>query len=280
MHCERTGRNVLTLRHPVVEPGWTQRYLLIADVHFDNPLCDRRLLRRHLDEARESGAGVMCFGDWFDAMGGRSDPRRSKTGVRDAHNADNYLDLIVDDSAEFLEPYAAHLVMMSDGNHEASIRKNIEVDLLDHLCRRLQVQHMGYSGWVRLMFERPGGGDRTQRRLWFHHGSGGGGPVTRGVIATNRRAAMVSDADIVVSGHIHEAWQVEVPRHGLSNGGHERRSTQLHVSCATYKDDWTLEGGWHMERGAPPKPLGGWWLELAYDYAQPGHVGVGVRRAS
>jgi len=279
VHCERTGRNVLTLRHPVVEPGWTQRYLLIADVHFDNPLCDRRLLRRHLDEARESGAGVMCFGDWFDAMGGRSDPRRSKTGVRDAHNADNYLDLIVDDSAEFLEPYAANLVMMSDGNHERSILKNIEVDILEHLCRRLSVQHMGYSGWVRALFERPGGGDRTQRRLFYHHGWGGGGPVTKGVIATNRNAASV-EADIFVQGHIHQAWIVENVMATLSNSGYERYRPQYHVCTSTYKDEYEMAGGYHVEKGRPPKPLGGWWLVWHYDSTQPGNVGCYFQRTN
>jgi len=274
MHCERTGRNVLTLRHPVVEPGWSQRYLLIADVHFDNPLCDRRLLRRHLDEARESGAGVMCFGDWFDAMGGRSDPRRSKTGVRDAHNADNYLDLIVDDSAEFLEPYAAQLVMMSDGNHETAIRKNIEVDLLDHLCRRLQVQHMGYSGWIRMMFERPGGGDRTQRRLFYHHGWGGGGPVTKGTINPSRVAPYVPDADIVVFGHIHEQWLFSVARQRCTNGGRLYFDKQMHVQLPTFKQEYTPKGGYHIEKGRPPKPVGAWWMEFYYSFDKAGHVGV------
>lgn len=281
MHCERTGPNVLTLRHPVVEAGWSQRYLLIADVHFDNPLCDRRLLTRHLDEAKRIGAGVMCFGDWFDVMGGRNDPRRSKTGTANQHNVDNYLDAVVDESAEYLSPYQGNLLMMADGNHETLIRKNVEVDLLEHLCRALQVQHMGYSGWIRMMFERAGArGSRSQRRMWYHHGSGGGGAVTKGVIATNRRAAMISDADIVVSGHVHEAWCLEIVRHGLSDGGNERLSTQLHVSLPTYKQEWDLAGGWHMERGAPPKPLGGWWLDLHFDGTQPGNVNMCVQRAT
>lgn len=610
MHCERTGPNVLTLRHPVVEAGWSQRYLLIADIHFDNPLCDRRLLTRHLDEAKRIGAGVMCFGDWFDVMGGRNDPRRSKTGTANQHNVDSYLDAVVDESAEYLSPYQGNLLMMADGNHECyddqtevltdsgwklfrdlnkservatlnldtsfvewqtpssyhvshyvgkmhhikarganflvtpnhrivyksqggetyqikrsyefsyslgaqitipvsgrsgredyplvsddelsllgwmltdgsikaydgnptprvqlyqrpakvklitdildrlgyqyaykererttdsiqnkelkqktsiqctitlqgdgkarvlelldsqraipewmhevsdrqftvflasfidgdgsrhksapsswmaygeramlerlqalcvthgykaslatyrecqyrlnitnhrdyclrgvgnlfseidydgqvycltvangtmfvrrngyvcvsgntAIRRNVEVDLLEHLCRALQVQHMGYSGWIRMMFERAGArGSRSQRRMWYHHGSGGGGAVTKGVIATNRRAAMISDADIVVSGHVHEAWCLEIVRHGLSDGGNERLSTQLHVSLPTYKQEWDLAGGWHMERGAPPKPLGGWWLDLHFDGTKPGNVNMCVQRAT
>ncbi len=103
MHCERTGRNVLTLRHPVAEPGWSQRYLLSSRRAFRQSVMRQAAIETaSVTKGGGSGAGVMCFGDWFRRGGGRSDLRRSKTGVRDAHNADNYLDLIVDDSAEFL----------------------------------------------------------------------------------------------------------------------------------------------------------------------------------
>lgn len=275
MHCERTGPNVLTLRHPVVEAGWSQRYLLIADVHFDNPLCDRKLLKRHLDEAKRDGAGVMCFGDWFDVMGGRSDPRRSKTGIRDAHNVDNYLDAVVDESAEYLAPYQGNLLMMADGNHESSIRKNVEVDLLEHLCRALQVQHMGYSGWVRLLFERAAvGGHRTQRRLFYHHGWGGGGPVTKGTINPSRVAPYVPDADIVVYGHIHEQWLFPIERQRCTDGGRLFFDKQVHVQLPTFKQEYTLDGGYHMEKGRGPKPMGAWWMEFYYNTGKPGDVGV------
>lgn len=278
--AERTGRNVITLRHPTVGAGWTQRYLLIADVHLDNPHCQRNLLRRHLEEAKNSGAGVMCIGDLLDVMGGRSDPRRSKTGTKDDHNDDSYLDRVVDDAVSFLEPYRANLVMLADGNHETAIRRNLETDLLARVCRDLGTQHMGYSGWVRYMFEQVGGGHRTQRRMYYHHGAGGGGEVTRGVIGTNRRAVYLPDADLVVTGHIHESWQVEIVRHRLTNGGQERRDSQLHAQLPTYKDEFALEGGYHIEKGRPPKPLGGWWLQFAYDVAAPGYVGTTLQRAT
>lgn len=281
MLCERTGPNVLTLRCPDVEAGWSQKLLLIADVHFDSPLCDRRLLTRHLDEAKHYAAGIMCVGDWFDVMGGRADPRRSKTGTANQHNVDSYLDAVVDESAEYLSPYQGNLLMMADGNHETAIRRNVEVDLLEHLCRALQVQHMGYCGWVRCLFERKGvRGSRTQRRMWYHHGAGGGGEVTKGVIGTARRAVYLPDADVVVTGHIHEAWQLELVRYRLSDGGMERKDSQLHIQLPTYKDEAMVGGGYHIEKGRPPKPMGGWWLEFGYDRTRPGEVGLSVQRAT
>lgn len=274
---ERTGDDVLTVRHDPYATGWEQRYLLVSDVHWDNPHCDRNMLKRHFDQAVAGGAGILSIGDWFDAMGGRSDPRRSKSGTRVEHSADNYLDRLVDDAAAWLEPYRGSLVMMADGNHETSIRRNLETDLLARLCRRLDVAHMGYSGFLRYMFQAQQGG-RHQLRMFWHHGDGGGGPVTRGVIGTNRRAVYLPDADIVVTGHIHEAWNVEVPRVRLNDVGRVYRDSQLHIQLATYKDEMTLSGGYHIEKGRGPKPLGGWWLVFRYRAAVP-HIYAVTERA-
>lgn len=277
MLVERTGRNVITLRHAGVESGWQQRYLLISDVHLDNPHCQQHLLRRHLDEAKDSGAGVMCIGDFLDVMGGRTDPRRSKGGVRPEHNEDAYLDRVVDSAVSFLDPYRDSLVFLADGNHETAIRRNLETDLLARVCAALGAEHMGYSGWVRFLFS---GGPRSQRRMFYHHGAGGGGEVTRGVIGTNRRAVYLSNADIVATGHIHEAWQLEIAQHRLNDAGRELRDSQWHIQLPTYKDEFDLSGGYHIEKGRPPKPLGGWWLKYFYDPHKPGRVGITMERAT
>ena len=274
---ERTSDEVLTLRHDGIAAGWEQRYLLISDVHFDSPHCDRRLLTKHLEQAKAGGAGVLVIGDWFDAMQGKNDKRAHKEGTRKEDKKDAYFDGLVDHSAEYLEQYAANVVMMGKGNHETAIIKHNETDLLARLCKQLGTCHMGYSGFVRLMFDI--NNKRTQRRLYFFHGSGGGGPVTKGVIQTNRRAASV-EADIFVTGHIHEAWALENVVLKLSDKGVPYQSTQLHIQLPTYKQEYTLRGGFHIEKGRPPKPLGGYWLVFCYDHTQPGCIGCRVERTN
>ena len=256
---ERTSENAIALRHPTVSVDWQQPYLLISDVHWDNPHCERALLKEHLDEAVRREAGILVFGDFFCAMQGKYDKRADKSALRPEHQATNYLDALVDTAATWLEPYSKNIVMLADGNHETAIRKHLETDLLERLCQKLGVLHMGYSGYVRFLFEQSGGSRRISKTLYWHHGSGGGGPVTKGVIQHARRAASV-EADIYVTGHIHEAWQLENPVMRLSANGIERIDQQHHVQCATYKQEYTPGGGFHVERGRPPKPLGGWWL--------------------
>ena len=275
--------DVMTVRVPVDGKDWNQRFLLIADLHIDNPHCDRHLLRRHLDEAKEEDAGVMIFGDLFDVMQARQDRRHTKSSLKDQYARDDYFNAVIDDACDFLEPYAENIVMVSEGNHETAITKHHEINLLSFLADRLNIPKMGYSGFIRFMFARKDkktSGTRSTRNLFFHHGSGGGGPVTKGVIRTNRQAVWLPDADIIVGGHIHEAWQLEIPRVRLSSGGVVRHDTQLHVQLPTYKQEHTLAGGWHIERGAPPKPLGGQWLEFFYRWNQPGRVAHRVYRAN
>lgn len=278
MIVERTSDEVLTIRHTDIAAGWEQRYLLMADVHWDNPHCDRRLLTKHLDQAKVADAGVLVFGDWFCAMQGKFDPRRAKADIRPEHNGRNYLDLIVDDAAAYLAPYRDNLIAMMDGNHETAIRSHLETDLLERLCRQLDATHMGYSGFVRLMFAG-GAGRRTSRHLYWHHGHGGGGPVTKGTIQTNRRAAS-AEADIYVSGHIHEAWTVENVVTTLLESGRVSLKTQTHIQLPTYKQEYSMSGGFHIERGRPAKPLGAYWLVFFYDNSQSGNVGYRVERAN
>lgn len=275
---ERTSPEVLTVRHTDVASGWEQRYLLMADVHWDNPHCDRKLLDRHLAQARECNAGVLCFGDWFCAMQGKYDKRADKNDLRPEHQSGNYLDLLVDTAADYLQPLGDQLVMLADGNHETAIRRHLETDLLQRLCQQIDTNHMGYSGFVRFMFQGESG-RRTSRKLYWHHGSGGGGPVTKGVIQTNRRAASV-DADIFVSGHIHESWVVENVVVRLLDSGRVSLSTQTHVQLPTYKQEFDMAGGFHIEKGRPAKPLGAYWLVFGYDPAQPCNVGYRLERAN
>lgn len=275
MQVERTGPKVLTIRDTVTS-GWEQRHLLISDIHFDSIHCDRKLLSKHLEQAKSSGAGVIVVGDWFDAMQGKQDRRGSKQDIRPEDKRDNYLDSIVDNSASYLAAYQPHLIMLSDGNHETAITRHAETDLLERLTRYLDTQHMPYSGFLRFMFSGKSGG-RTTKRLYYHHGAGGGGPVTKGVPAAHRRAASV-EADIYVSGHIHESWYLENVMTKCNDNGRIQYCTQHHVQLPTYKQE--AGEGYHDEKGRPAKPLGGYWLIFHYDNTQPGNVGIRFERAS
>jgi hypothetical protein len=101
--------------------------------------------------------------------------------------------------------------------------------------------------------------------LKYQHGAGGGGPVTRGTIQTNRQAVYLPDADIVVNGHTHDSWVVPIARERLSDQGHVRRDLVWFVRTPGYKDDYgSGADGWHNVRWGAPKPLGCVWARIYF----------------
>ena len=259
--------NVLTVREDAPN-GWEQYVLLMSDNHHDSPLCERKMEEKHLKEAKEKGAWILQAGDYFDAMQGRKDPRSSYDNLDIALKGDDYLDRLVKFNGEFLAPYADNILMIGRGNHETSALKHYGVDLTSNLVYRMRTEYNspvvagGYGGWIRFMFTM----DKTKRaslNLKYFHGAGGGAPVTRGMIATNRQAVFLPDADVVWNGHIHESYVTMIQRERLSKAGRVYQDCQWHVRTPGYMNGYRDgSGGWAVESGMAPTPIGCVWLRL------------------
>lgn len=268
---EQVSHNVHTIRFKDIKKGWSQRIMISGDRHHDNKHTDHKLEKEHLDRARDYNAPILDVGDLFCAMQGKFDKRASQSDLRAEHRGDNYFDLLLDEATSFYGPYADLFAVIAKGNHDKSILKHHQIGLIHNLSKRLQAESKvadrafagGYAGWVLLRFHVHGTKQQTLR-IKYHHGYGGGGPVTKGVIQTNRRAVYLPDADIVASGHIHEAWVVPIKRERINDAGTVGLDTQWHVSTPTYKEEYLAGEGFHVERGSPPKPLGCAWLHLSY----------------
>lgn len=245
-----------------------QSFLLSSDHHWDNPLCTRKLLKKHHDQALERGAGIFCFGDMLCIMQGKYDKRSSKTSLRPEHQTDTYFDTIVDTAVDWYEPYAKNYILVSEGNHETSVTRRHEINLLKRIVDVLSyksksnVFHGLYSGFVVFRFRHSSGGKTRTVIMQYNHGYGGGGPVTKGVIQTNRKSVYLPDPDIVVGGHVHERWMVDLMRERLNSKFQPYLHNQRHVSLPCYKEEYLTHKGYHVENGRPPKPLGGCWLRF------------------
>lgn len=251
---------------------WEHWVLLASDRHHDNPKADWELERKHLEQVVARGASWVDVGDLFDAMGGKWDPRHSKGEVREEYAmAPDYLDAIVRDAAKFYAPYAQHLVVIGRGNHEQSILKRHEVDLIERLAAHMsqisghRVYAGGYGGFVRFSVKFHAT-EVSALTLRYFHGSGGGGMMSHGTLAT-RRMASWTDADVIVCGHTHDQWALRLQRETLETQKgrfYVRLRDQWHIRTPTYKQEWNDGyGGWHVETGKPPKPTGATWMRLS-----------------
>jgi len=274
---EPRAANIHRIEIRLPHVGDEQRILLQSDVHEDNPHTDRDLLETHLDQADGFDAPVLDNGDWFCAMQGRWDPRANKDDLRPEHRTARYLDSLIETAAARYKRYQHLFTVRGKGNHETAILKRHETDLTERFVERLKAQGAkdvytgGYAGWV-VVNVIHGKNNEKPFKLHYHHGWGGGGPVTRGVIQTNRMAAYLADADIVFTGHTHDSWQMVIPRIRLNQDCTQVQHTrQTYVRVGGYKAEYRNgEGGWAVEKGMPPKPLGSAWVIFKH---VPGHNG-------
>ena len=250
--------------------------LLRSDVHHDSKHCDRAMEKRHLDQAIERNALIIDNGDLYDAMQGRFDRRSSKDDLLPEYKKGDYLDALVSEAAKFYKPYAKNFAILGQGNHETAILKHHETNITERLKERLNIGlkdsekcYMGgYGGWIKFVGSYHGGKESIM--MHYFHGSGGGGPVTRGVIQTNRQAVYLPDAQICVTGHTHDQWIVPIERQRIKNTAMKLyKEPQYHIKISGYKEEYEDGyGGWHIERGAPPKPKGACWLKFTFYFEQ------------
>jgi hypothetical protein len=251
-----------------IEKNWEEtKVLLISDLHWDNPKCDRDLLKKHLDEALKGNHDVLINGDLFCLMQGAYDPRKSKSDIREEHNVSNYFDAIINTAVDWFAPYAHLIKFIGYGNHETAILKRQETDIIERFVTLLNykcqsnVQVGGYGGWVRVHFAD--GVNSKSFNIKYMHGFGGGGAVTRGTIQHNRMSVNVEGADAIWMGHVHEDYEMTYTVEFLSNQDTVLQRDILMIRTSAYKEEYgDGSKGWHIERGASPKPIGGRWLIL------------------
>ncbi|MEY4351146.1 MAG: hypothetical protein RL078_1213 [Bacteroidota bacterium] len=249
----------------------------MSDVHWDNPKCDWDLLKRHLDYCLKHNIYIIFPGDVLCLMQGRGDRRGSKDDIRPEHNNARYLDSIVETAVDFFAPYAKIMLLVGYGNHETSVIKYQETDVLRRFVDLFnyktgsQLQIGGYGGWVIIKL---GTNSSIFVKIKYFHGSGGGGVVTRGEINLTRALQFYENFDILITGHIHENKATEVVRDTLASiaGSYQQILRPIHLMiCGTYKEEYgDGSGGWHIERGAPPKPIGGRIITLENVRSQKG----------
>jgi len=273
VEAEKISRNVVNIRMNVKGEDWEQWFMLSSDRHFDGVKNNRELQIEHLELARKRHAKILDFGDIFDLMQGKYDPRRSYTDMRPEYLAamidkTPYFDVIVKDAAKFYKKYADMFILIARGNHESAAQTHNGTDMIERLVSKMNIDSGvnifsgAYGGWVR--FKCTIGGTQGETiNLKYFHGSGGGGPVTKGTIQSNRQAVYLPDAQIVVNGHIHESWILSIPRERISDHGVVSQDMQHHVRTPTYQNDYgDGADGYHVESGRPPKPMGCVWLRL------------------
>jgi hypothetical protein len=255
--------------HELRVDGSSFRMGMFSDIHWDNPKCDWNLLKHDLDYCLKNDIPIMFNGDTFCLMQGAYDPRKMKGDIRPEHNNARYFDSIIETAVDFFLPYANLMTVVGYGNHETSIIKRQETDVIQRFVTLLNykagsnVMTGGYGGWLIVNQLVKASSNATQAtKIKYFHGSGGGGLVTKGALNLTRAMEMYEGYDVFTMGHIHENSARNDVRDSINfhpTKGYYFNHKQIHsMITGTYKEEY-IDGlyGWHVERGAPMKPVGG-----------------------
>ena len=260
--------------HELRVDGSSFRMGMFSDIHWDNPKCDWNLLKHDLDFCLKNEIPIMFNGDTFCLMQGAYDPRKMKGDIRPEHNNARYFDSIIETAVDFFLPYANLMTIVGYGNHETSIIKRQETDVIQRFVTLLNykagsnVMTGGYGGWLIVNQLIKASSNATQAtKIKYFHGSGGGGLVTKGALNLTRAMEMYEGYDVFTMGHIHENSARNDVRDNINfhpSKGYYFNHKQIHsMITGTYKEEY-INGlyGWHVERGAPMKPVGGRLLSI------------------
>lgn len=268
--------NIHEIRHVFRDKDESLMIGAMSDVHFDSIHCNRELFKEHLDYIKEKNGIIMIHGDLFDVMGTFRDPRSKPNDLRPEYivPGKGYLDLIVEDAYNFLRPYKKNLLLITEGNHETNITRRHDVNIIDRLCFALRndggvTKKGGYSGYVNILLTRAGSQAKSSLKYYYHHGKGGNAHRSKGVLYSQLDAMKNPDADIIVSGHdhnaIHDPSNVSEYLCTMSKKYTIKHKQKSWIKLGSYKRNEKTAGvgGYEVEKGYLPKTVGGYIIELS-----------------
>lgn len=244
--------------------------LQCSDIHLDSIYCKREVLRKHFDEIKKADGLIFIYGDLLDAMASYGDKRLKREYVLPEliKPGISYVDALVDYTVDFLRPYAKNIAIITRGNHEQTIRKFHDSDILKRIVYRLNIEEktniqLGeYSGWIILKHSKKP--KYSKFKIHYHHGFGGNAKRSKGMLDVQLEAMKYPDANMLVRGHTHQKWyDPSTTRVRITSKGGVYKDKVKYIQSGSYIDGIAKgKGGWSVQKNFMPTDLGGWFVDL------------------
>jgi len=189
---------------------------LMSDLHIGGFHTQHQLIERELKQALERGWRVNINGDILDAIVAKDAKRFSPSCIaKRLRGRDDIVTAEIEWAYEILEPYAAIIDMIGEGNHDKAIRLHHGTDpvleIVGMLNRHLvetgsehRINYGAYRGFIDYRWRRAGGSGTRRVVIFYHHGSGGISQATKGIMNFWRLQTWV-DSDVIWVGHTHNS---------------------------------------------------------------------------
>ncbi len=269
--------------------GFIQGFSLLSDLHIGARNVDYSIIMEELENAKKSNDRILLNGDIFDMIL-IADRKRFRADVLHPRLVGkvDIINAAIEWGVEILGPYADLIDMVGCGNHETSIEKYHNIDVLKilvHELRKLRkdknhtIHFGGYTGFVDYRFrmndkEGVGHGNGKRFVIYYHHGSGGSAPITKGMIDFARKGWV--QADVIWMGHKHNRLASAIQTYACPLQGYDPvvKDVRQIMSGAYFRtyDGQTQESyeehgriaSWAADIGFAPQGVGGARIELVF----------------
>lgn len=169
--------------------------LFLGDIHYGNPKCDLKELKRYIEWVLEDKVHrrVVGMGDYIENV----------SLARNAGGTDLYTQTVnptmqMDYIVKVLKPVKEQILGMLTGNHELRTMKGSQIDLGKIIADSLEVDYLGYENFVRIQFSR-----YKAWHMYVHHGDSGAANPEFEITKYLYRNGMISLVDVIAIGHCH-----------------------------------------------------------------------------
>lgn len=212
-------------------------YLIpIGDLHCGDSAFIQNLnkIKGYIKWIRETkNARILLGGDLFNCATRQSktSPFDRQTGVIDKDFYNDEFETVY----QLLEPVKNKIVAAISGNHEQRLQDFANIDLTAHLCFRLGVPYMGYSGVLAFRVGKYKNGYRQFYTIYTHHTTGGGSTLGSKLNRVVKLSEIVEGCDIYCGFHGHgKVTGIENVYYPSPEAKDIKCRKRLFVSCGSY----------------------------------------------
>jgi hypothetical protein len=227
----------------------------VSDLHYDSKHSVWNKVKKYLNENPEYY--IVIGGDSLDLMQFVKDLRGSKSAIKDEYNGDDYANRIIHEvRSEIVEPYKDRIISWNRGNHDNSIIRHHNIDILNLICG-LDVHIHEFTGYIKISCVSKS--KTTSKIMFFQHAPHSGGKRSFGALSVDIAKAEVPSADIWIAEHIHNGF-IKPVRHEfvIVPNNAIKQKNKWYIQNISCKDEHAIgkRNGFHHEKIKRNAPVG------------------------
>ena len=144
----------------------------LGDIHVGTLHCAESKIKAKVKEIQDDPTAIWIglgdYGEFISAQDKRFDGKVISPWIDPNDIAGSQIEYLV----ELFKPIKTKCIGLIEGNHEDAYRRHQDGDPMKHICKALDLPNLGYSAFIKLVFERRKSNEHHEFLGAVSHGSG------------------------------------------------------------------------------------------------------------